>query len=86
MFGQGRNLIFLGDPIKCLNERTEIELFPSMDGNDTLCFENVITEKICSIFVRKYFPGSNFFGETPLFFRYSGVNAANAVNLIAKRR
>ena len=25
-------------------------------------------------------PGSNFFGKTPLFFRYSGVNAANAVN------
>ena len=32
------------------------------------------------------FPGSNFFGKTPLFFRYSGVNAANAVNLQAKRR
>ena len=31
-------------------------------------------------------PGSNFFGKTPLFFRYSGVNAANAVNLQAKRR
>ena len=30
--------------------------------------------------------GSNFFGKTPLFFRYSGVNAANAVNLHAKRR
>ena len=30
-------------------------------------------------------PGSNFFGKTPLFFRYSGVNAANAVNLQAKR-
>ena len=32
------------------------------------------------------YPGSNFFGKTPLFFRYSGVNAANAVNLQAKRR
>ena len=34
-------------------------------------------------------PGLNFFGETPLFFRYSGVNAANAVNavnLLPKRR
>ena len=31
-------------------------------------------------------PGSNFFGKTPLFFRYSGVNVANAVNLQAKRR
>ena len=34
-------------------------------------------------------PGSNFFGKTPLFFRYSGVNAANAanaVNLQAERR
>ena len=31
-------------------------------------------------------PGSNFFGKTPLFFRYSGVNAANAVNFQAKRR
>ena len=31
-------------------------------------------------------PGLNFFGKTPLFFRYSGVNAANAVNLQAKRR
>ena len=31
-------------------------------------------------------PGSNFFGKTPLFFQYSGVNAANAVNLQAKRR
>ena len=34
-------------------------------------------------------PGSNFFGKTPLFFRYSGVNAgnaANAINLLAKRR
>ena len=31
-------------------------------------------------------PGSNFFGKTPLFFRDSGVNAANAVNLQAKRR
>ena len=28
----------------------------------------------------------HFFGKTPLFFRYSGVNAANAVNLQAKRR
>ena len=27
-------------------------------------------------------PGSNFFGKTPLFFQYSGVNAANAVNLL----
>ena len=26
------------------------------------------------------------FGKTPLFFRYSGVNAANAANLLAKRR
>ena len=34
----------------------------------------------------KAIPGSNFFGKTPLFFRYSGVNAANAVNLQAKRR
>ena len=31
-------------------------------------------------------PGSNFFGKTPLFFRYNGVNAANAANLLAKRR
>ena len=31
-------------------------------------------------------PGSNFYGKTPLFFRYSGVNADNAVNLQAKRR
>ena len=31
-------------------------------------------------------PGSNFFGKTPLFFQYSGDNAANAVNLQAKRR
>ena len=30
-------------------------------------------------------PGSNFFGKMPLFFRYSGVNATNAVNLQAKR-
>ena len=32
------------------------------------------------------FPGSNFSRKMPLFFRYSGVNAANAVNLQAKRR
>ena len=34
-------------------------------------------------------PGLNFFGKTPLFFRYSGVNAANTANtanLLAKRR
>ena len=34
-------------------------------------------------------PGSNVFDKTPLFFWYSGVNAANAanaVNLQAKRR
>ena len=31
-------------------------------------------------------PGSNFFGKTPILFRYSGTNAANAVNLQAKRR
>ena len=31
-------------------------------------------------------PGSNFFGKTPLFFRYSGVNAANAVNLQAYKQ
>ena len=31
-------------------------------------------------------PGSKFFGEKPLFFRYSGVNTANAVHLQAKRR
>ena len=31
-------------------------------------------------------PESNFFGKTPLFFRYSGGNAANAVNLQSKRR
>ena len=38
------------------------------------------------ILFSQYPPGSNFFGKTPLFFRYSGVNAANAVNLLAKRR
>ena len=31
-------------------------------------------------------PGRTFFGKMPLFFRYSGGNAANAVNLQAKRR
>ena len=68
MFGQGRNLIFLGDPIKCLNERTEIELFPSMDGNDTLCFENVITEKICSIFFKKILSRVELFWENAAIF------------------
>ena len=37
--------------------------------------------KLCELL-----PVSNFFGKTPLFFRYSGVYAANAVNLQAKRR
>ena len=31
-------------------------------------------------------PGSNFFENTPLFFRYSGVNATNAANFLTKRR
>ena len=31
-------------------------------------------------------PRSNFFGDTPLFFSYSGVNATNAANFLAKRR
>ena len=31
-------------------------------------------------------PGSNFFGNTPLVFRYSGVNVTNAANFLAKRR
>ena len=31
-------------------------------------------------------PGSNFFGNTPLFFQYSGVNATNSVKFPAKRR
>ena len=31
-------------------------------------------------------PGSKFFEKTPLFFQCSGVNAANAANLQAKRR
>ena len=35
---------------------------------------------------KELLPGSNFFGKTPLFFRYGGVNAANAANLEAKRR
>ena len=36
-------------------------------------------------FSSKSEPGSNFFEKMPLFFRYSGVNAANAANLQAKR-
>ena len=31
-------------------------------------------------------PGSNFIGNTLLFFRYSGVNASKAANFLAKRR
>ena len=31
-------------------------------------------------------PRLNFFGDTPLFFRYSGVNAATTTNFLAKRR
>ena len=31
-------------------------------------------------------PGQTFFEKTPLFLWYSGVNATNAANLIAKRR
>ena len=31
-------------------------------------------------------PGLNFFGNTPLFFWYSGENATNAANFLAKRR
>ena len=31
-------------------------------------------------------PGSNFFGNTRLFFRYSSVNATETVNFLAKRR
>ena len=31
-------------------------------------------------------PGSNFIGNTPLFFRYRCVNATNAVNFLEKRR
>ena len=45
-------------------------------------FQTVFEER----FLFEIIPGSNFFGKTPLFFRYSGVNAANAVNLQAKRR
>ena len=38
------------------------------------------------MFLKRKLSWSNFFGKMPLFFRYSGVNAANAVNLLAKRR
>ena len=38
------------------------------------------------ILISQYPPGSILSGKTPLFFRYSGVNAANAGNLLAKRR
>ena len=39
-----------------------------------------------SFHLKSMAPGSNFFEKTPLFFRYSGLNAANAANLQAKRR
>ena len=48
--------------------------------------EDLLWSYDTSVPTGKYRPGSNFFGKTPLFFRYSGVNAANAVNLQAKRR
>ena len=49
-------------------------------------FEKIIGTENLIINLGHETPGSNFFGKTPLFFRYSGVNAANAVNLQAKRR
>ena len=38
--------------------------------------------------LKKYFSTSRveLFWENAAFFRYTGVNAANAVNLLAKRR
>ena len=31
-------------------------------------------------------PGRTFLGKTPQIVQYNGINAANAVNLLAKRR
>ena len=53
-----------------------------------LISHSISTEKIeiKILFAQTAIPGSDFIGKTPLFFRYSGVNAANALNLQAKRR
>ena len=51
---------------------------------DNLVFQLIF--KRLKTFTRCLLPVSIFFGKTPLFFRYSGVNAANAVQLLAKRR
>ena len=65
------------------------------DIAELLVFKMVIVKAQIDYSYRSYFifvsncgtqPGSNFFEKTPLFFRYSGVNAANAANLQAKRR
>ena len=48
-----------------------------------LCGENghvCMDECLMSFLFFQKLPGSNFYGKTPLFFRYSGVNAATAVN------
>ena len=37
-------------------------------------------QNIFILITSEVFPGRNFFGNTPLFFRYSGVKVANAVN------
>ena len=44
------------------------------------------SQRIACLLKRGNVPGLSIFGKTPLFFRYSGVNAGNAVNLQAKRR
>ena len=52
-------------------------------GNVTICEDTVLVlqHPIKCITQVKF-----FFGKTPLFFRYSGVNAANATNFLTKRR
>ena len=68
---------------------------PKVDNqffNDSCCKkwpqwdDHIMFSRILKYCQESRFPGSNFFGKTPLFFRDSGVNAANAVNLQAKRR
>ena len=49
-------------------------------------FNRWLREKVNPRGAFLFSPGSIFFGKTSLFLRHCGVNAANAVNLQAKRR
>ena len=77
------------------NNVTKIFSFQDLEGKISNLYEvlregdeanNALTTSVQWKFDDKFLPGLNFSGKTPLFFRYSGVNAANAVNLQAKRR